>query len=194
MTTEGAAKDLPGARAEPLSPAEVRAWEEAQRRLRSVWLRARSGVPLSSDDLQLPKLDSERLVNALHVPDDAGRHTAALEAILRRIPDNWGRWSSCDRGWYPLIVDLDRQLAALDPGYILHQIKQKFGVLTVYIESAPEVAGAMQALIAKAAEASKGICEVCGAPGFLTEGSYLVKTLCPECCLANGSLPVERNR
>jgi hypothetical protein len=157
-------------------------------------MRARSGVPFSSDDLRFPKLDPERLLNALHVPDDAGPNAAALEVILRRIPDKWGRWISCDRGWYPLIVDLDRQLAALDPGYIVHQIKQKFGVLTVYIESAPEVAAAMQLLIAQAAKASKGICEACGAPGFLTEGSYRVKTLCPKCALAAGSLPVEGGR
>jgi hypothetical protein len=52
----------------------------------------------------------------------------------------------------------------------------------------------MQVLIAKAAEASKGICETCGAPGFLTEESYRVKTLCPTCALAGGSLPVEDGR
>jgi hypothetical protein len=37
--------------------------------------------------------------DALHIPADAGQHAAALEKILRRIPDGWGRWISHDSGW-----------------------------------------------------------------------------------------------
>lgn len=70
---------------------------------------------MSEEDLHLPDLDTVRLLNALHVPSDAGACDEDLERILRRIPDGWGRWIGCDKGWYPLIVELDRQLAALDP-------------------------------------------------------------------------------
>lgn len=52
-------------------------------------------------------VDLARVRDALHVPDDAGEFAAPLEALLRRIPDGWGRWISCDAGWYQLVVDLD---------------------------------------------------------------------------------------
>ena len=45
--------------------------------------------------------DRERHLNALHIPADAGEHAAAIEVILRRIPNGWGRWLSVDAGWYP---------------------------------------------------------------------------------------------
>jgi hypothetical protein len=37
-------------------------------------------------------IDWDMLINALHVPPDAGPYAPALERILRRIPDGWGRW------------------------------------------------------------------------------------------------------
>jgi hypothetical protein len=130
-----------------------------------VWVKARSGLPLAPEDLTLPLLDREQLLNAVHVPEEAGGHAQALEAMLRRIPDGWGRRMGCDRGWYPLIVELDRGLAELDPNYTLLQVKEKWGALRLYFEGAPEVVGAMQALVDRASEASKGICELCGGPG-----------------------------
>ncbi len=65
-------------------------------------------------------------------PDDAGEYAEALVAILRRIPDEWGRWISCGSGWYPLIAELDEQLRALLPNYVIHQVKEKFGGLRYY--------------------------------------------------------------
>src|SRR6478736_1132904 len=55
--------------------------------------------------------------NALHIPADAGEHAPAIESILRRIPDDWGRWVSIDAGWYSLVIATDARLAALDPAY-----------------------------------------------------------------------------
>ncbi len=49
-------------------------------------------------------IDYQQLLNAAHVPEDAGEHAEALRGILLRIPDGWGRWISCDRGWYPLLA------------------------------------------------------------------------------------------
>ena len=84
---------------------------------------------------QLTKnMDLQRMLNALHVPEDAGDYEGALEKILRRIPDGWGRWISCDKGWYPLVVGLNEQLSQLDPDYQLHQVKEKFGMLRYYAE------------------------------------------------------------
>lgn len=79
-------------------------------------------------------LDHQQMLNAMHVPKDADEHAEALAAMLRRIPDGWGRWISCDRGWYALIVELDGQLSALLPNYVIHQVKEKFGGLRYYWE------------------------------------------------------------
>jgi hypothetical protein len=84
-------------------------------------------------------LDHQQIVNAIHVPKDAGEHTEALTAMLRRIPDGWGRWISCDRGWYALIVELDEQLRALLPNYAINQVKEKYGGLRYYWEAGEDI-------------------------------------------------------
>jgi len=128
---------LPGADAPLLDPEQADAWRSTRSQLRRAWVKARSGLPLAPDDLKLPRLDRHQLLNAVHVPDDAGEYAPALEKMLRRIPDGWGRRVGCDRGWYPLIVELDRALAELDPSCTLLQVKAKWGVLRLYFESAP---------------------------------------------------------
>lgn len=69
----------------------------------------------------------QEILNAVHVPDDAGERAEALGRMLARIPDGWGRWISCSRGWYSIVVDLDEQLRALFPAYELQQVKEKYG-------------------------------------------------------------------
>lgn len=75
----------------------------------------------------------ESMRDTVHVPEDAGEYAKDLERILLRIPDGWGRWISCDKGWYPLIIELDQKLAEIFPDYELHQVKEKFGTLRYYI-------------------------------------------------------------
>jgi hypothetical protein len=77
-------------------------------------------------------IDLQQILNAIHVPKNAGEHTDALRGMLARIPDGWGRWISCECGWYPLLVELDEQLQTLLPNYKLHQVKEKFGGLRYY--------------------------------------------------------------
>jgi len=84
-------------------------------------------------------VDYQHLLDAVHVPEDAGEHAEALRGILLRIPDGWGRWISCDRGWYPLLVELDEKLRTVLPNYALHQVKEKFGGLRYYWESGEDV-------------------------------------------------------
>lgn len=79
-------------------------------------------------------LDHAQFLDALHVPADAGEHEPALRAMLGRIPDGWGRWISCDRGWYPLLARAEAELGALCPTYEAHQIKSKYGTLRLYVE------------------------------------------------------------
>lgn len=73
------------------------------------------------------------VLNTIHVPNDAGEYSDGLRRILERIPPRWGRWISCDKGWYPLIIELDQKLAEIFPDYELHQVKEKFSTLRYYI-------------------------------------------------------------
>lgn len=135
---------------------------------------------------QLTRLGADHDINALHIPDDVGDYRAGLVAVMVRIPDGWGRWISCDAGWYRLITDLDAVLAALDPDYVIHQIKEKFGTLRFYAETdlAGERAAQFAELIAAAEAASAYTCERCGAHAqmCLTGQFYqLYKTLCESC-------------
>lgn len=70
--------------------------------------------------------------DAIHMPDDAGDHEDGLLDIMLRIPDGWGRWIRVERGWYSLVCELDRSLAAVFPDYVVRQVKQKFGSLNYH--------------------------------------------------------------
>jgi hypothetical protein len=136
----------------------------------------------------LSGLDPESTRDKLHVPEDAGQHRDALVTMLLRIPDNWGRWISCDAGWYPIIVELDRQLAAIDPNYELRQVKEKFGGLRYYFRASdPKFGKAMRALVDEAETHCETTCETCGKPGALHTGRHSwLKTLCAACAAAGG--------
>ncbi len=132
----------------------------------------------------LGAMNPDETLDKLHIPDDAGEHRDDLIRIMRRIPPNWGRWISCDRGWYPILVELDQALAELDPNYELHQAKEKFGTLRYYTHTAlgDEVQDRMWALIRAAETRSETACELCGAPGTRhVNGRAWLKTLCASC-------------
>jgi hypothetical protein len=145
------------------------------------------GLEATTAKLQQVDVDLKRIIDSLHIPEDAGVYRDALVAMLRRIPDNWGRWISCNAGWYPLITRLDADLCALDPDYRIHQIKEKYGTLRYYAESRIEDAAARArflGLISEAERQSAAICERCGEPGELCAmggQSPWYKTLCPPC-------------
>jgi hypothetical protein len=155
--------------------------------------------------------DHERLLSTVHVPEDAGEHAEALTGILLRIPERWGRWISCSRGWYPLLVELDEQLRALLPDYVIHQVKEKFGGLRYYWESGEGVQDPddrkaaeriadlerrmelARELVNTAEKRAAVTCELCGAPGRMhrtPSPSHRYKTLCPDCSEQEGYVPV----
>ncbi len=141
-------------------------------------------------------IDHQQILNALHVPEDAGEHADALRGMLLRIPDGWGRWIRCGRGWYPLLVELDEQLRALLPNYVIHQVKEKFGGLRYYWESSEDVHDEQAQRVELAnklvhtAEARAAVtCELCGAAGRLRRTpppARRYKTLCPDCAEREG--------
>jgi hypothetical protein len=92
-----------------------------------------TGSPRRSARLQAASsIDPQTLLNTPQMPSDAGEYGERLAAMLARIPDGWGRWISCSRGWYPVICELDEQLARLFPDYHIHQVKEKYGGLRYY--------------------------------------------------------------
>lgn len=137
-------------------------------------------------------------LNKIHVPDDAGIHRDGLMWIMTRIPDGWGRWISCSRGWYPLICRLDADLSALDSGYVVKQCKEKFGTLKYYYRPSRDgVAEQMNELIRAAYAESAVTCELCGEPGTLHRSRIgWATTLCANCALASdrGYRPADENR
>lgn len=147
-----------------------------------------AGAALSAVHQVGGQLDTQRLLNSLHIPKDAGEYAESLTRMLQRIPDGWGRWIGCRAGWYPLIVKLDQDLEAIDPDYELNQVKEKFGTLRYYIELSdaarvtPGVLDRANELIAEAERASDTICEQCGQPSSAkkTAGGWY-KTLCDTC-------------
>lgn len=136
---------------------------------------------------RLNELLGDHDINALHVPEDAGLYRAEIVELLARIPEGWGRWISCDAGWYPLIAALGADLALVDPHYEVHQIKEKFGALRFYAETdlEGELGERFDALIEDAEARSAHICERCGSHSAelcssgATNKHY--KTLCTSC-------------
>ncbi|MFC7754589.1 hypothetical protein [Tsukamurella soli] len=134
----------------------------------------------------LTQLSPDETLNKLHVPDDAGEWRDGLVRLMSRIPDGWGRWISCDKGWYPLLVQLDAALAEIDPGYELHQCKEKYGTLRFYYSPSDDTPGGarerMDQLVRAAENATEIMCERCGAPGRqMYRASGWTKTLCTSC-------------
>lgn len=132
---------LAGAHAQPLPPLEQARWNASTAALRD-WSAALTKPDSTDEELsaagrawiqthQVP-LDPAVVRDALHVPADAGEWAPALERILRRIPDGWGRWISCQAGWYPMLARLDDDISTLLPHYEIHQVKEKLGGLRYY--------------------------------------------------------------
>lgn len=137
------------------------------------------------------QVDRAALLDKFHMPSDAHGFEDGLRSIMRRIPAGWGRWVSCSRGWYPIVIQLDQDLAAIDPAYELHQCKEKFAGLRYYFHASEGVSEAdqqrMDTLVDEAEELCEHTCEICGAAGqrYSSRHGWL-RTLCASCAAAEG--------
>ena len=84
----------------------------------------------------------------------------------------------CGDGWFDLIDRLSAEITDIDPDVRVMQVKEKFGGLRFYVDSAPDE---VYELITDAEERSFSICERCGSPGKPSDCSGWIKTLCPKC-------------
>lgn len=111
-------------------------------------------------------------------------------------------------GWHGLLDQLDAELRAADPDYRTLQVKEKWGLLRVYIDGTPVQADIMglegvlnisipdtatgsdwqrlQGIVDKYQRLSANICEDCGKPGTRTQTTW-IRTLCAECAALSAS-------
>lgn len=110
-------------------------------------------------------------------------YPADLEKILARFAPGWPRTLDVGPGWYPLLGDLHEQLVQVAPGYLIQQVKSKFGALTFHASPSAEPydhVDPFNELIEAAWWRSIETCEECAAPaGQYTIGLW-VWTVCPR--------------
>jgi hypothetical protein len=113
---------------------------------------------------------------------------AVLEAVLARFGDRWPASVACGPGWYQLVADCDRELAAMCEQYVLCQVKEKFAGLRYYFSLPDDIADddedglwtRMLAIARRYEERSFTICEETGRAGVLMRNGNWYKTLSPE--------------
>lgn len=113
-----------------------------------------------------------------------------LEKVISRIEDGWLVTVSCDSGWDDLIVSLDKELSDIDPNYVIHQIKEKFGGLRYYFATNTDKRSEMNGIVKRYEDLSLQTCEISGKPGVLMSKNGFYKTLSPEEA-PEGFAPVE---
>ena len=92
----------------------------------------------------------------------------------------WG--FECGDGWYDLIYDLSKEIQDTTNASGLQQpeavqVKQKYGGLCFYVDKATKE---VYDVIDKYENKSYKVCEVCGEPGVLRQGGWMM-TLCNKC-------------
>ena len=103
-----------------------------------------------------------------------------LEELAKRVHGSFTA-SFPEQGWDKIIIDCHNKLITIDPDYVIHQIKEKFGTLRYYMHSSLTDRTAINECIRQAEELSAVTCEQCGEPGKLDREERWIKTLCPEC-------------
>ena len=89
----------------------------------------------------------------------------------------------CGNGWYGILDKLFQDILSLTETKKIripqvHQIKEKFGTLRFYIDSAD---AEIFDLIEKAEEASEETCEACGQPGKIIKKNGWLMVRCENC-------------
>jgi len=108
-------------------------------------------------------------------------------------------------GWNPIMEELlekiedhlaEKYAAGFrdsDNEFSIQQIKQKFGILRVYVSGADDT---IHRWIFEAEHKSAAVCEMCGSPGSLhcAQGGYWLHTMCPSHAETHKFVPVILNR
>lgn len=101
-----------------------------------------------------------------------------MACVLSRFADNAAPRLDVQRGWWPIIAEMDAALAEADPSTRYSGITQKFGGLRVHLA---EVNRELWPLIRDAEAKALRTCERCGGRGGMHQaGGYV--TLCTSPC------------
>lgn len=101
-----------------------------------------------------------------------------LRPVLARIVDQFGKEIWCDKGWWPLIAELDSELSKIDPWYTIYQVKEKFGSLSFYFASSnPNLDRQLRDVVATYQRRAASTCEATGSDGVLMKRNGVFKTL-----------------
>lgn len=96
------------------------------------------------------------------------------------------------KGWRPLVEPVYNRIQELNAqgaNIEITQIKEKFGMLCIYVHNAPKE---IHDMIRDAEAKSVHICERCGKPaGRVKSKSSWIYTLCPDCLEERGIEVVE---
>jgi hypothetical protein len=106
-----------------------------------------------------------------------------MKPVLDRMPKEWGKYLP-GPGWDDLLLELDGKLAEIDPDYVIHQAKEKFGELRFYFHAEGTDShddALMGNLVTMAEHKSSRTCESCGADGAKARHTGWIKTLCDDC-------------
>ena len=107
-----------------------------------------------------------------------------MSPILDRIIDGYEKVVWCESGWWPLLLELDSEMADIDPLYMIYQVKEKFGrIAYYYAPSQPNFYKQLQDLVSKFSSKIDATCEKTGKPGVLMrrdEPFGTFKTLCED--------------
>jgi hypothetical protein len=127
--------------------------------------------------------------------------SAVVDKLLSRIPEGWGKYISCNPGWWRILGELETKLNYLDLDYKINQVKEKFGTLRFYYQPTKDgvIQDIMKACVKEAEYLSSKTCEMCGRSSAgsipnkvkydqtvrLRDGGWL-KTLCNTCAQNSG--------
>ena len=104
-----------------------------------------------------------------------------LQPILNRFRPPSVFAIDCDKGWWHILIALDKELANVDSDYVLYQVKEKLGGLRYYISnSSPHLSADCQEIIRKFEKVASMTCEVTGKHGELMSKGYRLQTLSEE--------------
>jgi len=87
----------------------------------------------------------------------------------------------CGEGWRSLVEPIVKRVNETEGVYI-HQVKEKFGGLRIYLSTYTD---GLSQMVDDAERASFKICEYCGTKEDVTSEGGWIKTLCKECRNAN---------
>lgn len=95
-----------------------------------------------------------------------------------QLPSSFAFGFECGNGWYDLIYKLCKDVSEVSPETKIVQVKEKFGELRFYVNSANNKA---YELIDEAERKSREICEVCGSKSKVRNNNGWLSTICDKC-------------